>query len=342
MQKRKKRLPEYAKYKQAKDKAEKLDKKARDAGRDWEDLNESLKLELPQLYALTKKLIERCLLSLINIQITWQSTCERKLQPTLERAPERTGVFSNDMQVYTQRFTSDYDMIHARIQALSCCNKSLMTDISNFLSPAQTFVTDDSSSFRKPSTYSGGGKRTQSLSSDVSTPDMNQRNSGNFTGWQPYDHTPPIDGQYQSSSRMRAGSAISSRGPSTPRSQATTPAISTFPQRPSTGAGRSATEGALSFPRLSLEMEQRNHSGSASGFLTPSYSRTSGVFSSALPMSDSPTMIRNEEREPEEAHKVLFLAASLFEFNIAHDRQEAGFPYLVYVPGEVSPAILPS
>ncbi|KAF2842797.1 hypothetical protein M501DRAFT_913489, partial [Patellaria atrata CBS 101060] len=32
---------------------------------------------------------------------------------------------------------------------------------------------------------------------------------------------------------------------------------------------------------------------------------------------------------------VLFLAASLFEFNIAHDRREAGFPYLRYVPGEV-------
>ncbi|KAF2810102.1 Dbl homology domain-containing protein [Mytilinidion resinicola] len=310
MQKRKKRLPEYAKYKQMKDRGEKMDKKTQENGTVFEELNQGLKDDLPRLYALTKKLIERCLLSLINIQITWQSTFERKLQPMLETPPERTDVFSDDMQTYSQRFVSDYDIIHSRIQALSSCNKTLMAEITNFLSPAQTFVTDDASSFKKPSTYSSG-KRTQSLSSDVSTPDISQRHSGNFTGWH--------------------------RGPSTPRSaQATTPAISNFPQRPSTGAGRSVTDSTVNFPRLSLEMEQRNNSGSGPGFLTPSYSsRTSGVFSSALPMSDSPTVMRSQSPEPQEEHHVLFLAASLFEFNIAHDRQEAGFPYLVYVPGEI-------
>lgn len=35
-------------------------------------------------------------------------------------------------------------------------------------------------------------------------------------------------------------------------------------------------------------------------------------------------------------HRILFLAASLFEFNIDRSRKEAGFPYLTYVPGEVS------
>jgi hypothetical protein len=71
---------------------------------------------------------------------------------------------------------------------------------------------------------------------------------------------------------------------------------------------------------------------------TPNSSRTSGVFSSALPMSDN----RNPEYFPvtpsgeaESDVEVLFLAASLFEFNIAHDRREGGIPYLVYVPGEI-------
>ena len=71
----------------------------------------------------------------------------------------------------------------------------------------------------------------------------------------------------------------------------------------------------------------------------PSSSRTSGIFNSALPMSDSPSRPTTDEvpgtpgdlDEPE----VLFLAASLFEFNIAHDRREGGIPYLVYVPGEI-------
>lgn len=35
-------------------------------------------------------------------------------------------------------------------------------------------------------------------------------------------------------------------------------------------------------------------------------------------------------------YRVLFLAASLFEFNIDRSRKEAGYPYLTYVPGEVS------
>jgi len=32
---------------------------------------------------------------------------------------------------------------------------------------------------------------------------------------------------------------------------------------------------------------------------------------------------------------VLFLAASLFEFNIDRSRKESGYPYLTYVPGEI-------
>lgn len=334
MQKRKKRIVEYARYKAIKDRGDKPDKKTQEAGEQWSALNETLKIELPQLYALTKKLVERCLLSLINIQITWQSTCERKLQSVLEKPPERTENFSDDMAKYVQRFLSDYDSVCSPIMSLGVCNKTLLTDISNFLSPAQTFVTDDASSYKKSSTFTST-KRTQSLSSDMSTPDVNQRLSGTFT-WQNFDSTPPLDNQPQTSpiGRMRAESALSSRGPSTPRStNATTPAISNFPPpRPSTGVGRTSEPSNI-FPRLSLEMEQR----SGSTLLAPSYSRSSGIFSSALPMSDSPTPTGTEtpEEQNNDEPEVLFLAASLFEFNIAHDRREGGYPYLVYVPGEI-------
>ncbi|KAF2112367.1 hypothetical protein BDV96DRAFT_580599 [Lophiotrema nucula] len=64
--------------------------------------------------------------------------------------------------------------------------------------------------------------------------------------------------------------------------------------------------------------------------------RASGVFNSALPMSDSPTNMKSTSSfDGEDEPEVLFLAASLFEFNIAHDRREGGIPYLVYVPGEI-------
>jgi hypothetical protein len=68
----------------------------------------------------------------------------------------------------------------------------------------------------------------------------------------------------------------------------------------------------------------------------PGSTRTSGVFSSALPMSsrNSAEELPATPSDPDEP-EVLFLAASLFEFNIAHDRREGGIPYLVYVPGEI-------
>lgn len=70
--------------------------------------------------------------------------------------------------------------------------------------------------------------------------------------------------------------------------------------------------------------------------------RNSNVFSSALPQSDSPEPTRPSTPSQLQSHSgqreypVLFLAASLFEFNIDRARKEAGYPYLTYVPGEVS------
>jgi hypothetical protein len=53
-------------------------------------------------------------------------------------------------------------------------------------------------------------------------------------------------------------------------------------------------------------------------------------------MPDSREGSPNPSR-PSSSHSVsvLFLAASLFEFNIDKARKEAGYPYLTYVPGEV-------
>ncbi|OCK75767.1 hypothetical protein K432DRAFT_408736 [Lepidopterella palustris CBS 459.81] len=334
MQKRKKRIPEYVKYKSAKDRGEKIDKKTQELGEQWMALNDLLKTELPMLYAKTKKLIDSVMVSMINLQVTWHQTTSRKLRAVLEQEPEQTKSLSNDMAKYTQQFVSDHEVVSSEVLGLGICNKTTLTDISNFLSPAQTFITDDSASYKKSSSITNT-KRTQSLSSEVSSPDPNQRLSGNITSWQTFDYTPPVDGPPQTSpmGRMRAGSALSSRGPSTPRSaHANTPATSSFPQqRPSTGAGRSTTDTGSIHGKTSLEMTQRTDSS----LLNPSYSRSSGVFSSALPMSDTPTSADTPEDDPREEIPVMFVAASLFEFNIAHDRREGGYPYLVYVPGEI-------
>ena len=95
--------------------------------------------------------------------------------------------------------------------------------------------------------------------------------------------------------------------------------------------------------------------------VTPDFSRTSspspqifsGAFSSAMPMSDSepsPGPSRSNSRQSSHTRRSesrrrpmtvaqdsapLFVAVSLYEFNIDKQRREAGFPYLTYVQGEV-------
>ena len=57
-------------------------------------------------------------------------------------------------------------------------------------------------------------------------------------------------------------------------------------------------------------------------------------------MSDNPEENNKNASEPVEGEpakepRVLFLAASIYEFNIDRARREAGYPYLTYVAGEI-------
>ncbi|ETN38900.1 uncharacterized protein HMPREF1541_06942 [Cyphellophora europaea CBS 101466] len=71
-------------------------------------------------------------------------------------------------------------------------------------------------------------------------------------------------------------------------------------------------------------------------------SSASSIFSSAMPMPDSPVADRALPTHPPgvspgagEDPDVLFTAASVYEFNIDRARQEGGIPYLTYVAGEI-------
>ena len=106
--------------------------------------------------------------------------------------------------------------------------------------------------------------------------------------------------------------------------------------------------------RFSNDSNSKNQRGSGTTYPPPPTSqprmsgddtntRYSGIFSSAMPMSDSPP-----DRSPTDGSantsgfNVIFLAASVYEFNIDRARKEAGYPYLTYVAGEVSSAPLMS
>jgi hypothetical protein len=108
------------------------------------------------------------------------------------------------------------------------------------------------------------------------------------------------------------------------------------------GTGRSFDSGQL--PRQSFESssQARRDSGSTFNSNYPSETRRySGLFHSALPpdsvTDDSRRSSRASSREPpsHRGYKILWLAASLFEFNIDTTKHEAGYPYLTYQAGEI-------
>lgn len=67
----------------------------------------------------------------------------------------------------------------------------------------------------------------------------------------------------------------------------------------------------------------------------PQRTPTSGVFSSALPISGSPVQERKSAEAPINEPQVLFEAASIYQFNIDRVSREAGFPFLTYDCGEI-------
>jgi hypothetical protein len=141
---------------------------------------------------------------------------------------------------------------------------------------------------------------------------------------------------------------------------------SSFSGRPSTANLPSPTGVYLS-TRQSMDQPLSPRPTSSQTYFTarPEYSadanshRFSGIFSSAMPPNESPdlTLVNtsstvtpstthslmrptssssNSSRLPAtDATAVLFVCASLFEFNIDKARKEGGYPYLTYVQGEV-------
>ncbi|KAH7062338.1 hypothetical protein B0J12DRAFT_234741 [Macrophomina phaseolina] len=345
MQKRKKRLPDYAKFKMLKESGGKVDSKLKEIGDEFVAINGALKDDLPKLYAKTKTLIEACQRNLIDSQRRWYQVLSLNFEKALGQG-EQVDPKLLELPAISSAFDADYVRAREELERIESVIRGVKEAAA--FSPATTFMTDDYS-LKRPSTFASS-KRTQSITSDHSiiitspTPGS-QRQSGNYSGVEP-GNTPLIMDPPQMSptmpsptapGRVRAGSTLSSRGPSTPHSlSAQPPGAGYFPQRPATSAGRTP-DPSSSQTRISLDAPDQGRSSGQSVFSTQTqHTRSSSIFSSAMPMSDSPTDTRDEALDQEVSEeKVLFLAASLFEFNIAHDRREAGFPYLVYVPGEV-------
>ena len=370
IEQRKKFLLHYVKHKQAVDRGEKPDPETVSSAERFTTINDTLKLELPLLYDKTKGVMRNVMTLFMALQKDWYKTCSKKILPLLESEPQHTTSIDYDLRAYTERFKSDYNVQEQRAKSFGITNShNLLREISSMTSPVPS---DGAGSARNSSS-----RRTESMSSEASAFDSRNRNSGGYSArsnMRSMDGPPrssPAGPAYPSlyqntSSSARNNLALTSSREARTLNSASdgSEAISVRQERRNSARSRNhnylGMDGVVDFDDRSSfntsvfdfppQLGASFLSPSQSSMITmsaptsqpsslPGSTRQSGVFNSALPMSDNPMRGSAEELpitpgdadEPE----VLFLAASLFEFNIAHDRREGGIPYLVYVPGEI-------
>ncbi|KAJ5817558.1 hypothetical protein N7447_007566 [Penicillium robsamsonii] len=323
MRKRDKRLPEYARYKAIKDRGDKPDKKTIEQGEQFLALNDTLKDELPKLYALTAKLMAACLKNFIEIQTVWYSVLQKKIGVHVE-------LFPNDLDRLISDFNSDHTLMEARVAELSSCNGAMIAHSLNLvpLSPSER---QNPMSPRRPSTVNSSNARPGSMNDD--SPKMSRDFSVGSQSFQ----SPQIESHSSRSSRYRADSILSGRiVPGTPNQLLQQVTSSSTPGR------TSDVEPFPSLPRLSLDTpfleDVINSSSHSSNAPTSPTDRYSGFFSSAMPMSDVPsdTVVDGhfERSAPPVGPATLFCAASVYDFEI-DARTEGGYPYLTYASGDI-------
>ncbi|KAI2468814.1 hypothetical protein F4781DRAFT_251718 [Annulohypoxylon bovei var. microspora] len=341
MKKRAKRRLDYEKSVQLKKGGKKVDKQLSEFIEQYEALNEALKKELPKLSALTEKVGKICLGNFVNIQTQWFSIWKDKVKVVLgdSEVPEIADIVST--------FQRDYKFQDEQINTIGIINPASKSR------PSQSASTDGSFlGLRSRAEFSPRG-RGLSLSSDAApslpTPDFMKRHSGQFT-ISPSAASVPSPQQYYYRERDYYG-GVNAQGRSgsgslhTPDSSSVFRPMGPAPVRPGTGQSYDST----GVPRQSMESGAQSRRYSNSMYPSPHQStdnqRFSGLFQSALPPSDSQERLprpsqassraSSRERQPINGYNVLWLAASLFEFNIETTKHEAGYPYLTYQAGEI-------
>jgi hypothetical protein len=362
-QKRDKKLIDYARYSNMKERGDKLDKKTIERMEQWEALNREAKERMEKLIFLTAELVCRCLRTFIQIHLRWLDIWKRRL-------PSPMNVTETEIAQIEKDWQQDFDYQEASALSMSICNGSLLAEavnMVNFLSPA----TNGDESPRQQSRASSN-KRSISLNSEGSPAlaTSYKRNSGSFNMSPMFDESVDRGASSAANGFLRAPSLPS--GTDAGPSETSTYGTSVSPQstavstvRPSTSMGRSPSSQRV--PRLSLDAPSpyfgplRTTSPATRPESTSTFYSTSAgpsnampsppaqnlatgspagpppaVFSSAMPMSDSPiTGEPSTGGTATRSYDVLFPVASVYEFNIDRARREAGFPYLTYVTGEI-------
>lgn len=274
-----------------------------DAAARYEALTETLKEELPILYAHTDKLVGIAARGFMSTERDWYKLWIDKFTPLIE-----LGVVNNveDLLPRLQNhqilmsFRNDFGPAYAAAQELSICNGTLRQATSSHLSPE---VDDGHGSHGRPSTQASRSE------TNLSSPGPSRRHSGQqFASPPPTSYPTPAE-QYAAAPGRTRGNSYNTN---------LSPAFGPSSTRPSTGAASRPTS-----------EDYRNHQAQY---------QQRRLFSSSMPMDDdepSRPMGLDGAADDDDDEEVMFVAASLFDFNLDRTREEAGYPYLSYQPGEI-------
>ncbi|KIW42432.1 uncharacterized protein PV06_05984 [Exophiala oligosperma] len=352
--KRDKRLLDYNQFKNKKDRGEKIDKKMTERMEQWEALNLEAKERKKRLLKSTADLVLSCQQNLLGLHLNWLAMCKQKFSAAMEISLDKVKP-----EEIVKDWQEDFEYHEEQILMLSICNGSLLAEAGNllsFLTPGTTLLGDDSP--RQPSWNSGHKGRSISINDDTLTFSSSQRQSEGLMSSHSNDQSEPSSFSFVNG-RIRATSAASGRLPKTPETGSRgAPSVHTVHSTSASRPGTSPGLPEVPAPRLSLDVAspsigpllsdspQANRHMSSSTFYSaapePNQSQTQlapsggNIFSSAMPMDDNN---RPQEEDgttgPTREPGVLFTAASVYEFNIDRSRQQGGFRYLTYMPGEI-------
>ncbi|KAL7789446.1 hypothetical protein V8C37DRAFT_215980 [Trichoderma ceciliae] len=346
MKKRQKRRVVWERAEQLRKAGKSVDPKLKELVEQYEALNDTLIKELPKLSALTEKVGNICLGNLINIQANWYLIWREKMRAVLADAPEMP-----ELEEVVATFQRDFPYANEMMANISIINPAYRGRTSQ-----QSTATGEDALPRTRGRTSEAESRgwSQSFNGEAApvlpAPDFGKRHSGSFTlspigaGATGLGATAPSPHQYYYRD-FYAGLSNNQAGLVSPRSaDVPTSSRSLGGTRPSTG--KSFDSSAMAMPRQSTESAPhiRRDSGQTfySGYHQHESRRFSNLFHSALPLPDGPEESQRSSRASsrERAHvsdgyNVLWLAASLFEFNISTTKHEAGYPYLTYQAGEI-------
>ena len=349
MKKRSKRRVDYDKAVQLQKNGKKVDKQLTELVEQYEALNEALKKELPKLSALTEKVGNICLGNFVKIQAQWYAIWKEKVKAVLEDSEVL------DLPDIVSTFQRDFKFQEEQMNTIGIINPA------SWGRPSHSASTSESLDRLRPkpaellAVSNNNRGRGLSLNSDVAptlpTPDFGRRHSGQLT-LSPSATSFPSPHQFYFRDQPSSNNGQSHPGSGSPMASEFslgTRSLAAPSVRPSTGQSYESSPAVPTLARQSLDSgahaRRSSNSTHPSPYQTPENQRFSGLFQSALPLSDTPerqprpsmasSRASSRDRTASGGYNVLWLAASLFEFNIETTKHEAGYPYLTYQAGEV-------